>query len=185
MARLGVASNTAANKTYGGEATGAYNTAQGDIGQFNTNVGTLEKGGNVAANPWQNPAYLSNVNRLQSGALNAEANAGQNQIAQLNRRTGGMNNTAAYGAQQQITQNTQRLADQLSAERAASDYNKNVQYQMGMATLPLAGAQAEAPFYGSSVQGQGDALRNLTSTGIASYGPWNAVIQGITRGAAA
>jgi hypothetical protein len=162
----------------------AFGAGQGYISQFGNNLKKLESGQDVAPNPWQKPAYLSNVNRLQSGALNANKNATDQQLAAVNRRTGGMNNASAYGAIRDTGLQTGRLADQLSAERAAGDYNKNVAYQTGMAEMPLAGAQAESPYYSTSVGGTDASNQALTQLGIAAYGPWNSLIQGVTSGAA-
>ena len=116
--------------------------------------------------------YLSNINRLQSGALNSATDAGKQDIQALNRRTGGMNSTAAYGATRDLTLQKARLGDQLSAERAANDTNKNVGYQQSMALAPLQVAGAETPYYGTASSGQSSANNDLTQLGLASYGPW-------------
>lgn len=185
MARTGSQENKTANTTDAAAAAAANQTAQTAVGQANKNIATLNAGQPVAANPWMNPGYLGNVNRLQSGALNAETNAGTQQLQLNNRRTGGLNTGATTGAIRDLSLNKMRLADQLGAERSASDWTKNIAYQQQQALAPLNIAQAESPFYGSSLSGQGQALGNLTQLGIASYGPWNSAIQGIGGAAGA
>ena len=70
-----------------------------------------------------------------------------------------------------------RLSEQLSAERSAGDFNKNVGYQTEMAGMPLRGAQASSPYFSGAVSGRSAALKNLTDYGMASYGPWQSAIQ--------
>lgn len=172
MARTGSNENKDANKQLTAEQTAAFNTGEGAVNQFQQNYATLRRGGQVAANPWQSPAYLSNVNRLQSGALNAEQGTADASLRGLNRRTGGMNGSATTGAIRDLSLQKMRLGSQLSAERAAQDYNKNVGYQTSMAEMPLQVTSAESPYYGTATSGRDAALGNLTQLGIASYGPW-------------
>jgi hypothetical protein len=61
-----------------------------------------------------------------------------------------------------------RLGSQLSSERAAGDFNKNVQYQQHQAEMPLEGARAEAPYYGSAVSGTVGLNHDLTQYGLQS-----------------
>jgi hypothetical protein len=223
MARTGQNENTQANQQYSAEQQQAFNTGQAantkaisdstaqqkatfdagqrEVGAFDRNISTLDKGGQVAANPWQSAGYLANVNKLQSGALNSEENAGKEELQRNNLRTGGLNSGATIGATKGLALNKMRLGEQLSAERSAGDFNKNVDYQQVMARAPLEGAGATSPYFagatsgrdaalgnlggyfGSAVGGQSGALKNLTDYGIASYGPWNSVIKGSLEGA--
>ena len=152
--------------TAAGEAKQAFGTGQAAIGQFNQNEGTLNRGGEVAANPWKSAGYLSNVNRLQSGALNSATNAGVNDIQATNRRTGGLNSGATIGATKDIALEKSRLANQLSAERSSNDFNKNVQYQQSQAQAPLGVAQAESPYFGTGQGGVNALNSDLTQYGM-------------------
>jgi hypothetical protein len=183
MARVGQSENTAAQKNFSSEQNQAFGSAQSDIGRFRQNQDTLNRGGQVAANPWQSAGYLSNVNRLQSGALNSEENAGNDALARTNRRTGGLNTGATIGAEKELGLDKMRLGTQLSSERAAGDFGRNVGYQESRARAPLDAAQAESPFFGGAVSGQSGTLKNLTDYGLASYGPYMAAMQ--AAGAAA
>jgi len=178
MARVGQQENSAANRDYSAEQKSAFNTGQREVGAFDRNVATLDRGGQVAANPWQSDGYLSNVNRLQSGALNSEENAGKEELQRNNLRTGGLNSGATIGATKGLALNKMRLGEQLSAERSAGDFNKNVGYQTQMAGMPLEGAHAASPYFGGAITGRSAALKNLTDYGMTSYGPWQAAIQG-------
>lgn len=185
MARTGTAENKQAQKDTAGQQTTAFKAGQAGVSQYNKNIATLDAGGSVAANPWQNSGYLANVNKQQSSALNEGENAGRMQLEDTNRRTGGLNSTATLGAQKDLSLQKIRLADQLTAERTAGDYGKNVQYQQQMAEAPLAATSAESPYYGTATGGRDAALGNLTQFGMASYGPWQSAIGAIGAGAGA
>jgi hypothetical protein len=183
MARVGQSENTAAQKNFSSEQQQSFGNAQSDIGRFRQNQDVLNRGGQVVANPWKSAGYLSNVNRLQSGALNSEENAGNDAIARTNRRTGGLNTGATIGAEKELGLDKMRLGSQLSAERSAGDFGRNISYQTNMAAMPLEAARAESPYFGGAVSGQSGALKNLTDYGLASYGPYMAALQ--AAGAAA
>jgi hypothetical protein len=174
----------AAQKTAAAEAQQAFQTGQSGVGQYEQNEATLNKGGDVAANPWLSAEYLSNQNRLQSGALNSATNAGTNMIQQNNRRTGGLNSGATIGAVKDITGEKMRLGNQLSAERSANDFNKNVSYQQGQAQAPLAVTQAESPYFGTGQGGVNSLNNNLTQYGMLAQQQFNSLVnKGIGAGA--
>ncbi len=100
-------------------------------------------------------------------------------------RAGGTNTNATNYATKALALQKMRLADTLNAGRTAQDYNKNVDYQRGLASAPLAEVSGESPYYGTATSGQDASLHDLTQFGLASYGPWNALIQGSLQGAGA
>lgn len=177
MARTGVDENRDANTTYKGQANTAFGKAQSAIGEFEGNQKKLRAGQDVGANPWKSADYLANVNKLEAGALNAETNAGADELARLNLRTGGLNTGATAGAIRDLKLQKMRLADSLGAQRYTNDFSKNLDWQRYLAGAPLAVSDAESPYYSGAVSGRAGALKNLTDLGIASYGPWNAAIQ--------
>lgn len=191
MARTGVNENKDANKQMAADQNAAFQTGQKAIGSYNQGVATLERGGNIGANPYLNPTYLASVNRLQAGALNNENNAAKNNLQMLQRRTGGMNSTATAGAISDAALQKERLATGLSAGRTAEDYGKNLDWQQYLLQSRLAPAGVESPYFGTATQGRSASLKNLTDFGIASYGPWMSAIQaagqaastGLTMGA--
>jgi len=186
LARTGVQQNQTANQTFGNEASEAFNQGQGDISQFNQNTAQLQAGKNVGADPYLNPQYLAAVNQMRSGALNQNNNAADQKIRATQAKTGGMNSTATTGAIAGTTGATERLGNELGAQQTAQDWQKNVGYQLNLAQQPLMAARAQSPYFSGAVQGQGDALKNLTQYGLAQYGPWMSAIQaGGAAGAAA
>lgn len=177
--RTGQSQATQAQKTYGDESQQAFGAGQQDISQYNNNTAQLQAGKNVGANPYLNPQYLSAVNQLRSSSLNQATNAGDQQIRALNARTGGMNGTATTGAISDMALKKARLGSELGAQQTASDWTKNIGYQQQLAQMPLAGAAAESPYFGTSSQGQNSTIGDLTQFGLAQYGPWMSALSAI------
>lgn len=184
MARTGQNENKDANQQYKAEQNKAFNTAQGAVGDFNQNYANLKAGKAVAANPWANPEYLASQNRLQSDALSGAANAGKTAIQDVNARSGGLNTSADRSALVSLALQKARLGNQLGAQRAAQDYNKNVEYQTRIAGMPLEVASAESPYFGASTAGRNSALDNLTKFGIAGQQFWGNLIDSAISGGA-
>lgn len=183
MARTDAAN--AANTTYGNQSKLAYNDAQTDIGQYEGDVGKLDAGVNVGANPFQSTVYLSNVNKLQSESLNNAAGSAKSEIARRERATGGLNGSQATMAQRDVGLQTGRLGDTLSAERASSDFGKNLQWQQYLAQSPLSAAQAEEGLYGTATSGQANALTNLSNLNSLSNNFWGQYVLNAQKAAAA
>lgn len=177
MARVSENENLArqAEKNAEGESTSSFNAAQSDIGQFNRNQTTLNRGGEVAANPWLSAGYLANQNRLQSTALNQEENAGKADLQRANLRSGGLNGAVTAGATKDLALKKMRLADTLSAERSSSDFGKNVNYQQEQAGAPLMAARAEDPLFATSSGLVGSSNNDLLGYQNKKFN-WNAVL---------
>lgn len=154
-----------AEETGEGQANQSYSLAQGDIGQFRQNENKITEGKDVAANPWMNPEYLAAVSRLRAGSLHGQADNADQKLRALNARTGGMNSTATIGGISKNLGDTERLSNELGAEQKAGDYNKNVNYQLGAAGLPLEAARAESPLYGTAAGLVGSTNHDLTEYG--------------------
>ena len=185
MARTGQQQAQSADTTNTADQQTAFNAEQSDVNQYNQNLGTLSRGGSVAANPWMSPTYLASQNRQTADSLNSATNAGTAATTALNRRTGGTNTAATIAANSGLALQKARLSDQLTAQRTAQDYNKNVQYQQQMAAAPLAGAGVEQGAYGTATGAQSSDIGDLTQFGLASYGPYNSLITGLTGAAGA
>lgn len=164
----------------------SYQRGQADINQFNANETKLNSGQDVAADPWKNAGYLGNVNRLQAGALDSATNAGVTDLSRLNRRTGGMNNDATAGASKGLVLQKMQLGDQLSSQRAAQDYSKNVAYQENQAVAPLQGANAESGYYGTAARANTGALDNMSQYALNqqmyNYSLYNKMMQAAAAG---
>jgi hypothetical protein len=118
----------------------AYQSAQTDVGQFNKNTDTLEKGGQVAADPFLNAGYLANQNRLQSYATEGENDAAKQSLEDSDRRSGGQNTSATQATIADLARGKMRLGNQLTAQRSAQDYRSNLDYQQHMVEMPLQAA---------------------------------------------
>lgn len=185
MARTGVDENKEAQKQTAAQQQGAYQTGEAAVKNYNAGEQTLERGGQVGANPYLNPQYLASVNRLQATSLDAANNASKTNLQMLNRRTGGMNSTATAGAISSDALQKMRLADSLSSERTAGDFNRNLSWQQQLLQGRLAPAGVEQGYYGTATQGRASSLKNLSDMGIAAYGPWMAAIQAAGQGVSA
>jgi hypothetical protein len=174
-----------ANQTYGAQSTAANTNAQQDLSQASTDQANLRAGKNVGANPYLNPQYLEAVNQLRSSSLNQATDAGAQQVRALNARTGGMNSTATTGAIENTALQKARLGSELGAQQTAQDWTKNVGYQLNLAQQPLESAAQQEKLYGTATQGQGEAQKNLTQFGLASYAPWMAAISALGGAGAA
>lgn len=183
MARTGQDESQQANQQLSQEQTQAFNTQQQSIAAGQAALRNLMRGGTVAPNPYLNPTYLSNVNKMQAESLNSANDATKTQLENLNRRTGGLNTGATRGAIVQSGLQKAQLADQLSAERSASDYQKNLEYQQQQLNNLYTPAQIESGTYSTATSGRDAALGDLTQFGLASYGPWQSAIS--AAGAAA
>lgn len=177
MARTGENQANQANTNNQNQKNQSFNRGQAAISDANSNITKLATTGNVGVNPWMSPAYLSNENKLQSEALDQNLNATKGAMQRTGVSTGGLNGSLPTLATRDMSLQTARLADQLTAERAATDFNSNVGYQENLAMMPLQVAGAESPYYGTSTSGQTAALGDLTQFGLASYGPYQGLVQ--------
>lgn len=174
-----------ANSTYGGQSKEAFDAQQKDIGQYRTNEATLAAGKNVGADPFKSTSYLSNVNKLQSESLNTSADSAKAAMARRSLATGGINGSQAILGQRDTGLQTGRLADTLTAGRAADDYKGNLAYQQYLAGAPLAAGQLEGGAYGTATGGQGNALTQLTNLSGQQYGFWGGLAGSAMQGAGA
>jgi hypothetical protein len=126
-----------ANQDYRTQQGETYNRAQTEIGQFGKNISTLDKGGQVAADPFLNAGYLANQNRLTSYATEGENDSAKQALEDQNRRTGGQNTGASQATIADLARGKMRLGNQLNAQRSAQDFGRNLDYQQYLAGAPL------------------------------------------------
>lgn len=186
MARAGQIQADQAAQDYTSQSNNANTQAQADIGQYRTNENNINAGKDVAANPWQNPVYLANQNRVTADSLNGATNAAKTDMQRLNNRTGGLNTGATTSAAGSLALEKMRLGNELTAGRTANDWNKNVTYQQEQARTPLGAADAEGRLYGTATTGRDAADNVLQAFGLQSQSFWNNLaMKGINAGAAA
>lgn len=178
MARTGTNENKQANQQAAGWQSKAVKSAQSDLTDYRTNEDTLKKGGNVGADPFLDPTYLGNQNKLTSYAMEGENSAAKQQLEDLDRRTGGYNTGGSQYSVRNLALGKMRLGDQLTSQRSADDFKSNLGWQQYLAGAPLAAEQGEQGLFGTATGQRTDSLDNLQKFGVASYGPWNALIQG-------
>jgi hypothetical protein len=164
----------------------AYQSAQTDVGKFNKNIDTLDKGGEVAADPFLNAGYLANQNRVTSYATEGENAAAKQALEDQNRRTGGQNTGATQATIADLARDKMRFNNQLQAQRGAQDYRSNLDYQQHMAEMPLQAAGAEGNLYGVATSGRNATGNNLTQYGLQQQDEWYKILnQGINAAKAA
>lgn len=165
------------NADFAGQGNKAVAAEQGDIGNFNQNVETLKKGGQIGQNPFQSADYLANQNRLTSEAVSGENDAAKRSLTDLNQRTGGRNTGATIGGITQLAGGKMRLGNALSAQRSQDDFSKNLDYQRYLAGTPLQAAGAEQPIYGTASGGVESTGSDLTKYGLQQQDQWYKQIQ--------
>jgi hypothetical protein len=165
------------------QSTEAYSKARTDIGQAEADQTKLRSGLDVGQNPFETTRYLSNVNKLQSEALGGAAESSKGEMARRLKATGGLNASQTVLGQRDVGLQTGRLADTLSAQRAAQDYKANLMWQQYLAQQPLSRAEMESRLYGTASGVEGNALNNLTQLSGQKYGFWGGIIDSALQGA--
>jgi hypothetical protein len=175
-----------ANQDYRTQQGEAYNRAQTDIGQFGKNITTLDRGGQVAADPFLNAGYLANQNRLTSYATEGENDSAKQALEDQNRRTGGQNTGATQATIADLARGKMRLGNQLQAQRGQQDYRSNLDYQQHMAQAPLQQAGLEGNLYGTATSGRNATGADLTKYGVGQQQEWYDILnKGINAAKAA
>jgi hypothetical protein len=175
-----------ANQQYEAQQSEAYNQAQTNIGQFGKNISTLDKGGEVAADPFLNAGYLANQNRLTSYATEGENASAKQALEDQNRRTGGQNTGATQATIADLARGKMRLGNELQTQRSAQAYRSNLDYQQHLAEAPLQAANAEGNLYGVATGGRNATGNNLTQYGLQQQDEWYKILnQGIDAAKAA
>ena len=160
-----------------------FGNMQNELSTYNKNVGTLERGGQVGANPYQDPTYLANVNKDQANRIDAATNEGKTALLDANRRGGGGNTGATTGAISGLALNKARMASGMSADRATADYGKNLDWQKYLASAPLAPYSAQSSLAGSTAADMGKYAE--TQFGVGALPFYEALTKAATQGAAA
>lgn len=154
------------------QQTRAYQSAQTDVGQFNKNTDTLDKGGEVAADPFLNAGYLANQNRVASYATEGENDSAKQALEDQNRRSGGQNTSATQATIADLARGKMRFNNQQQTQRSAQDYRSNLDYQQHMAEMPLQAASTEGNLYGVATSGRNSTGNNLTQYGLQQQKEW-------------
>lgn len=180
MARVAETANKDASTDYSNWEKGTKAGYDSTIAGYNNNVdGLLAKG-----NPYQSTEYLTNQNKLTSGAMNSQntASAAAERGAAL--RTG--TNTAAVSAQRSANSlSGQRQIDNYNASRDTQNQDKYLQWQQGLLQDKLAGANSQQNMFSTESGGRSNANTNLVNLNQQQNALWEAGIGAAGAGAAA
>jgi hypothetical protein len=180
MAKHATQANDDANADYTGwenTSLGNYNNA---MSGYMSNVNSTLAGGD----PYKSTPYLTNQNILTSGAMNSAGNKANQENRDVALRTG--TNTAAVQASRDANaQQASRDLTTYNASRDTENEDKWLQMQDRLRQEQLAGANSEANVYGTSVQGRGNSLNNLTSIQNSEDALWGSAISGVAGAAGA
>ena len=134
-------------------AASAYGSAQGDIGQYLSNVNSTL----AAGNPYQSKDYLTQQNLETSGAMNAANDAAQQQEQATVARTG-TNSAALPNEIASQARAGQRQLTDYNATRNTENEGKWLGEQQNLLSDQREGAGLEAGLYGTSIGGQDSTL---------------------------
>ena len=129
----------------------SYNDMQKSLGQYESNIGTLSRGGAVGANPYETPSYLADQNKLVADATSGANSAAKQQLELQNRRSGGQNTGATNATVANLALGKMRLGNQELTQQRAQDYGKNLQWQQYLAGAPLNVANAQEGVANASI----------------------------------
>lgn len=164
----------AAANTEGTDAAESFQNAQGDIGDYLSNVNSAL----AAGNPFQSKDYLTQQNLATSGAMNSESDAAKNAIQQDAARTG-TNTAAIANTEAEAGRQGQRDLTQYNAQRDTQNENTWLSQQDKLLGDQATGANEEAELYGTGAGTQAKDLSSETSAGAAVDQMWGNIAKGV------
>lgn len=165
------------NQTQAQEAQTAYQDTQQDLSQYNANVGTLERGGSVGADPYQTPAYLANQNKSIADVTSGENSAAKQSLQMAQRRAGGQNTGATQKTIADLALGKMRFGSQEQTQQKAQDFQKNLQWQQSLAGSPLNAASQEGNLFGTATSGESSTASDMSQYALAQQKEWYQNIQ--------
>jgi len=157
----------AASKTDAANASGALGGAQGDIADYMSNVNSQL----AAGNPYLAKSYLENQNLETSGAMNSEKDSADQALNSEVARTG-TNSAALAGTEAEAGRQGERDLTNYTAGRDTANADKWEQEKQALTKDQLAGGEAEAGLYGTSLGGQNSTLGSYTTAADAEDQMW-------------
>ena len=153
-------------------ANTSFGSAQGDIGQYMSNVNSAISQGN----PYQSKDYLTQQNLDTSGAMNSANDAAKQALGSTVARTGtnsaALANTVAAGARQ-----GQQDLTQYNAGRNTANETSWLGQQDKLFNDQARGAQEEEGLYGTALGGQNSTLNTAQQGEDAQEGQNNQIIK--------
>lgn len=169
-----------------GRAAGVNGTnAQHELG--NADAGISDYMSNVnsqlaAGNPYESKAYLTQQNLATSGAMNSEKDSADQALEEGVRSTG--TNSAALAADEaEIGRTGQRDLTNYNATRDTQNEDKWLQDEQSLDRDQLAGADASAGLYSTSLGGQTSDLKTEEEADAAENQMWAGLGEAAMTGA--
>jgi hypothetical protein len=173
------------NQTQANEAQTAYQDTQNLLGQYSQNMGTLERGGEVGADPYMTPAYLANQNKSTAFATSGANDAAKQTLLNQNRRSGGENTSGSLATIKDLALGKMRLGNQLQTQQKAQDFSKNLDWQKYLASSPLGAASTEGNLFGTATSGESATASDMSQYALAQQKEWYQNLQQLMQGAQA
>lgn len=159
------------------EAQTAYQDSQKALGEYGANIGTLERGGQVGADPYETPGYLANQNRLTADVTSGENSAAKQELEMSQRRAGGQNTGATNATVANLALGKMRMGNQMQTQQKAQDFSKNLDWQKYLAGSPLATASQEGNLFGTATSGQSATQSSMSQYALAQQQQWYKELQ--------
>jgi hypothetical protein len=150
------------------EGTQSFNAAQGDIGDYLSNVNSAI----AAGNPYESKDYLTQQNLATSGAMHSEDDAAKEAL-QRTAASSGTNTAALANEEAETARAGQRDLTNYNATRDTQNEQAWQGERQGLLQDQNAGAQDEAGLYGTATSGRDSALSSLTSADDAENAMWS------------
>jgi hypothetical protein len=184
MARTGVQENKDANNQYQQMQTQSLARTNAATDKFNSQLQTLEGGGKIAANPYEDKTYLTNQNNLIAGSTSAVNKGTQEQLDTLAQRTGS-NTSARKATIADLGRQRMRTQGDLTNQQNQQNYNNYLDWEKFILGSTLAPTGADTSVFQTATGGRSGSLKNLTDIGIAGQNMWGSIIGAGLQGAGA
>lgn len=171
------AADTAAANTSSAQGAQSFNAAQGDIGNYMSNVNSAL----AAGNPFESKDYLTQQNLQTSGAMNSTNDANDQALQSTAARTG--TNTAALANEESAgARQGARDLTNYNAGRDTQNEGTWLNQQDKLLNDQAQGANQEANLYGTATSGRDSALSSATTAADSENQMWAGLGEGAMSG---
>lgn len=167
--------NTKADDTNAAVAQDQENRINAQTQKYNNSLDTLEAGGSIAANPYDDSKYLAEQN-LTTGAATSATNKGtadqlNTQALRTGENTGGQQATIAS-----LSRNAQRTKGDIANTQNQANKQNYLGWEQYLLGSTLAPTQANQGVLSSATQTQDASLGNLTSIQNQQNSQWGQIL---------
>lgn len=175
MARAGTQSNQDASKTASATEADQLARANAATSLYNKDLSTLKSGGQISANPWQDPSYLRSMSVQQDAAASGSNDAAAEQLNREAQRTG-ENTEARKATIAELARQKSRGMMTAQAGQTADDHNRFMAYENSILGNDLAPTGVNTNLYGAATGQANNANTNLAQIDMANQAMWGSVI---------